>query len=68
MVIVKTLSRKDSKASASDSLSVSKKSIRNLFDKLLREKRGFKYITLKKRINDNDFEPETLHLNSSAKR
>ena len=28
----------------SDSLSVSKKSIKNLFDKLLREKRGFKYM------------------------
>ena len=56
----------------SDSLSVSKKSIKNLFDKLLREKRGFKYITsvkttLKKRINDNEFEPKTLYLNSSAK-
>ena len=37
----------------SDSLSVSKNSIKNLFDELLREKRGFKYIisvkiTLKK--------------------
>ena len=43
----------------SDSFSVSKKSVKNLFDKLLREKRGFKYtisvkITLKKRINDNE--------------
>ena len=28
----------------SDSLSVSKNSIKNLFDELLREKRGFKYI------------------------
>ena len=42
----------------SDSLSVSKKSIKNLFDKILREKMSFKYIisvkiTLKKRINDN---------------
>ena len=51
---------------------MSKKSIKNLFDKLLREKRGFKYIisvkiTLKKRINDNEFEPKTLYLNSSAK-
>ena len=56
----------------SDSLSVSKKSIKNLFDKLLREKKGFKYIigvkiTLKKRINDNEFEPKTLYLNSSRK-
>ena len=46
--------------SLSDSLSVSKNSIKNLFDELLREKRGFKYIisvkiTLKKRINDNEF-------------
>ena len=37
----------------SDSLPVTRKSIKNLFDKLLREKRGFKYtisvkITLKK--------------------
>ena len=38
---------------------MSKNSIKNLFDKSLREKRGFKYtisvkITLKKRINDNE--------------
>ena len=51
---------------------MSKKSIKNLFDKLLREKRGFKYIisvkiTLKKRINDNEFEPKTVYLNSSGK-
>ena len=56
----------------SDSLSVSKKSIKNLFNKLLREERGFKYIvsvkiTLKKQVNDNEFEPETVYLNSSAK-
>ena len=56
----------------SDSLSVSKKSIKSLFEKLLREKRGFKYIisvkiTLNKQINDNEFEPKTLYLNSSAK-
>ena len=43
----------------SDSLSVSKNSIKNLFDELLREKRSFKYvlnikIILKKRINDNE--------------
>ena len=48
----------------SDSLSVSKDSIKNLFDELLREKRDFKYIivkiTLKKRINDNEFDPKTL--------
>ena len=43
-----------------DSLSVSKNSIKNLFDELLREKRGFKYIisvkiTLKKQINVEQF-------------
>ena len=42
--------------SLSDSLSVSKNSIKNLFDELLREKRVFKYVLstktiLKKRIN-----------------
>ena len=47
--------------SLSDSLSVSKNSIKKLFDELLREKRGFKYIisvkiTLKKRINDHEFD------------
>ena len=41
-------------------------------DKLLREKRGFKYIisvkiTLKKRINDNEIDTRTVYLNSSAK-
>ena len=51
---------------------MSKKRIKNLFDKLLREKRGFNYIisvkiTLKKRINDNEFEPKTVYLNSPAK-
>ena len=56
----------------SDSLSVSKNSIKNLFDELLREKRGFKYIisvkiTLKKRINDNEFDPKTLYVNSLVK-
>ena len=54
--------------SLSDSLSVSKNSIKNLFDELLREKRGFKYIisvkiTLKKRINDNEFGHRTLYFN-----
>ena len=49
----------------SESFSVSKKSVKNLFDKLLREKRGFKYtisvkITLKKRINDNEIDPRTV--------
>ena len=45
--------------SLSDLLHVSKNSIKNLFDQLLREKRGFKYvlstkIILKKRINNNE--------------
>ena len=48
----------------SDSLSVSKNSIKNLFDEIKKKKRGFKYIisvktTLKKRINDNEFDPKT---------
>ena len=56
----------------SDSFSVSKKSIKNLCDKLLREKRGFKYIisvkiTLKKRVNDNEIDLRTVYLNSSPK-
>ena len=56
----------------SDSLSVRKNSIKNLFDELLREEKGFKYIisvkiTLEKRINDNEFDPKTLHLNSLIK-
>ena len=51
----------------SDSLSVSKNSIKNLFDKLLREKKGFKYIisvkiALKKRINDDEFDPKHFTL------
>ena len=55
-----------------DSLPVSKNSIKNLFDELLREKRGFTYIisvkiTLKKRINDNGFDPKTLYFNSLKK-
>ena len=54
-------------------MSVSKNIIKNLFDELLREKRGFKYmisvkITLKKRINDNEFDPKTLHFNSKVKK
>ena len=53
-------------------MSVSKNSIKNLFDELLREKRGFKYIisvkiTLKKRINDNEFDPRTVYFNSPVK-
>ena len=53
-------------------MSVSKNSIKNLFDELLREKRDFKYIisvkiTLKKRINDNEFDPRTVYFNSPVK-
>ena len=56
----------------SDSLSLSKNSTKYLFDELLREKRGFRYIisvkiTLKRRINDNEFEPKTLYFNSLIK-
>ena len=55
----------------SNALSVSKNSIKNLFDELLREKRSFKYIsikiTLKKQINDNEFDPKTLYFNSLIK-
>ena len=55
-----------------DSLSVSKNSIKNLFDELLREKWGFKYIisvkiSLKKQINDNEFDPRALYFNSPVK-
>ena len=51
---------------------MSKNSIKNLFDELLRERRGFKYrisvtITLKKQINDNEFDPRTLYFNSLVK-
>ena len=51
---------------------MSKNSIKILFDELLREKRGFKYIisvniTLKKRINDNELEPRTFYFNSLIK-
>ena len=55
--------------SLSDLLFVSKNSIKNLFDELLR---GFKYIlstkiTLKKRINDNEYKPCTVSFNSLVK-
>ena len=54
-------------------MSVSKNSIKRLFDELLRGKRGFKYIinvkiTLKKQINDNEFEPKTLYFESPTKK
>ena len=50
-------------------MSASKNSIRNLFDDLLRERRGFKYvlstkIILKKRINDNEHKYSTVCFNS----
>ena len=53
-------------------MSVSKNSIKNLFDELLREKRGFKYvlstkIILKKRINDNEHKYSTVYFNSLVK-
>ena len=56
----------------SNSLSLSKNSIKNLFDTLLREKRGFKYnisvkTTLKKQINDNEFDLKTVYFNSPVK-
>ena len=51
---------------------VSKNSIKNLFDELLWEKKGFKYIisvkiALEKRINDNEFDHQTLYFNSLIK-
>ena len=56
----------------SDSLSASENSTENLFDELLREKGGFRYIisvkiTLKKPINYNEFDPQTLYFNSLVK-
>ena len=56
----------------SDSLSVSKNGIKNLFDELLTKERGFSYIikvkiTLKKRINDNEFDSKTFYFNSLVK-
>ena len=56
----------------SDLLSIINNSIENLFDELLREKGVFKYIvsvkvTLKKQINNNEFNLKTLHFNSLKK-
>ena len=53
-------------------MSVSKNNIKNLFDELLRGKKGFKYIvsvkiTLQKQINDIEFDPKTLYFNSLIK-
>ena len=58
--------------SLNDSLSVSKDSIKNLFDELLREKKGFKYflstkIILKKRTNNNEHTYSTVCFNSQVK-
>ena len=55
--------------SLSNSLSVSKNGIKNLFDELLREKSDFRFIisvkiNLQKLINDNEFNPKTLYFNS----
>ena len=46
--------------------------MKSLFDELLREEKGFKYIisvkiTLKKWINDNEIDPRTLYFNSLVK-
>ena len=53
-------------------MSVSKNSIKNLFDELLREKRGFKYvlstkIISRKLINDNEHKYSTVYVNSLVK-
>ena len=58
--------------SLSDLLSASKNTIKNLFDELLREKRGFKdvlstKIILKKRITDNEYKYSTVYFNSFVK-
>ena len=58
--------------SLSDSLYVTKNSMKNLFGELLREKRDFKYvlstkIILKKRINDNEHKYSTVYSNSLIK-
>ena len=58
--------------SVSDLLYVSKNSIKNLFDGLLREKSSFKYVVstkiiLKKRINDNEHKHSTVYFSSLVK-
>ena len=60
------------KKSLHDSPILSKRSIKNLFNDLFREKQGFKYIlttriTLKKRINDNETLYRTVQSNSEVK-
>ena len=58
--------------SLSNSLFLSKNSIKSLFNDLLREKRGFKYILstkiiLKKHINNNETKYSTVYFNSITK-
>ena len=58
--------------SLDDSLFLSKTSIKNLFNELLRENRRFKYIlstktTLKKHVNDNETCYSIVYFNSKAK-
>ena len=53
-------------------MSVSKNSIKNLFNELLIEKRGFKYvlstkIILKKRINNSEHTYSTVYFDSKVK-
>ena len=58
--------------SLSDLLHVSRNSIKHLFDELLREKRGFKYvlstkIIFKKRLNDKEHKYFTVYFNLLVK-
>ena len=58
--------------SLSDSMSMGENNIKNLFDDLLGEKRGFNYalsnkIILKKRIKDNEHKYYTVYFNSLVK-
>ena len=58
--------------SLNDLLYVSKNTIKNVFDELLREKRGFKYvlgtkIILEKRFNNNEHTYSTVYFNSLVK-
>ena len=48
--------------SLSDSLSVSKNGIKNLFNELLREKRGFKYVLSTKIILKNVLITMNIHI------
>ena len=58
--------------SLSDSLSVSKNNIKNLFNELLRGKKALKYVLstkmiLKKRLNDNEHKYSAVYFNSLIK-